>query len=211
MMHIVDNLKVRVRDLLIALIKREFPYLRSEINKEAKTLGETRDKMGPARGDEHSQRAYLSKICDKFQSLARDALSASYTSEKLFVHRHDLRLITRIVDISEKFDKCMERVGHTWPFETEPNSAENNRSNSPDAGKTLGDFLGLDETRERLGSLKSSKANFEVAPVKYPELDDFDLEADIVDSAEGSIMDYIEDVYNSSRGQDLGTVSCEDS
>ena len=207
----MDNLKVRVRDLLIALIKQEFPQLRSEIFKEVGRLTASRDKMGLSRSDERSQRAYLSKLSEKFQDLVRNALGASYNSDKLFTHRHDLRLITRVVDISERFNKCIERDGHKWPFETRPGSTPPEASSESNTNDVLGSFINLDETRGQLGNLKAAHTKADGTPVEYPELNDFDFnfEFDIAGmrAEGGSIMGYIEDVYNGSRGQDLGTVS----
>ena len=199
------NLKVRVHGLLIDLIKREFPKLRVEISKELRDLNANRDKMGPPRSDEHSQRAYLGKMSEAFQNLVRGALAASYTSEKLFSRRHDLRLVTRVVDMSERFNKCIQREGHRWRFGTDEDISR--------AGSSviMGKFLDLRETMNLLRDIKSPDTNSSAKQLAYPELDEFNLDFEAftkeTPTEKKCIMEYIEEVYNGSRGQDLGTVS----
>ncbi len=261
----MDNLKVRVRDLLIDLIKREFPKVRADIFRDLAALRSQREKMGPSRSNEYTQRAYLNKISQAFQTISRDALNAYYTGNKLFNRRHDLRLITRVVEASENFGKAVEQEGHMWQFAADPGSnkpalknkkgeslddfLKNPRANWRDIsasgragenfgkaveqeghmwqfaadpgsnkpalknkkGESLDDFLDLNTTRELLGDLKNPRANWRDIGVEYPELEDLlDFNTDVVDmigDSEDDIMDYIEKVYKSSRGQDLGTVS----
>lgn len=207
----MDNLKVRVRYLLIDLIKREFPKLKAEFNKKLRGLKDNLDKMGPSRSNEHTQRAYLNKMSEAFQTLSRDALNAYYNGDKIFTRRHDLRLITRVVEINEKFNRSIEKNGHMWPFAADPVSLKLQALIRKSGKSGLHDFLDLGTTKELLGRQKSPGVECADISVEYPELEDLlDFDTDVVDldgDAE-NIMDYIEGVYKSSRGQDLGTVSC---
>ncbi|KAK7750309.1 hypothetical protein SLS62_007716 [Diatrype stigma] len=215
----MDNLKVRVRNLLIDLIKREFPKLRAEVARELRELRENYAKMGPSRSNEHTQRAYLNKMSEAFQSLSRNALNAYYNGDKIFNKRHDLRLITRIVETSEEFNRAIEKHGHVWSFAVDPGSPQPPQTVA--MKKFLSGFLNLNSTKEILGAQKSYHGRVntttddiseEYPELEYPELEDvLDFNID-VDSAEcdangpvDNIMDYIEKVYKSSRGQDLGT------
>ena len=109
-------MKARVRELLVDLIRKEFPKLKSDVVKELTALRPQLDKMGQSRSNEHTQRAYLNKMSEAFQTLARDALNAYYTGSKLFDERHDIRLITRVVEASEEFSDVMWKNGHTRAF-----------------------------------------------------------------------------------------------
>ncbi|RYP64582.1 hypothetical protein DL771_008695 [Monosporascus sp. 5C6A] len=205
----MDSLKVRVRELLIDLIKREFPKLRTDIYREVAALRANRDKMGPSRSNQHTQRAYLNKISERFQTLARDALNAYYTGDKVFAHREDLRLITRVVHANEEFNEIIEKHGHSWKFDTDSGTSE---PNAPECllpkDDGLDSFLDLTSTRSLLGRLKEHKLHDSPPEVNYPELDDIlDFNTDITDlnTSGRNILDYIEDLYKSSRGQELGT------
>ncbi|KAI1142261.1 P-loop containing nucleoside triphosphate hydrolase protein [Hypoxylon sp. FL0543] len=175
-----DALRTRVRELLIDLIKKEFPKLKADVVKELSTLRSQLDKMGQSRSNQHTQRAYLNKMSEAFQTLARDSLNAYYTSSKLFEERHDLRLITRVVEANEKYSDAMWHIGHTRPFASDAGSDEK----------------------------KGVSPHTEFECIDYPELEEiFDPSDTIVPDVSGQddIMDYIEGVYKESRGQDLGT------
>ncbi|KAI1763735.1 P-loop containing nucleoside triphosphate hydrolase protein [Hypoxylon sp. FL1150] len=182
----IAALRARVRELLIDLIKKEFPQLKADIVKELSILKSQLEKMGPSRSDQHTQRAYLNKMSEQFQTLARDALNAYYTSNAIFDDRHELRLITRVVEASDKYATIMAKSGHTRPFASVSKGHEEDvESNTP-----LSDDGGMFEGNE------------------YLDLEDILDSADTVmprPSGEVNIMDYIEKVHRESRGQDLGT------
>ncbi|KAI1488211.1 P-loop containing nucleoside triphosphate hydrolase protein [Biscogniauxia mediterranea] len=187
----MESLKVRVRDLLIELIKKEFPQLKRDVAKELAATRTERDKMGPSRSNHHTQRAYLNKISEKFQSLVRDATNAYYTADKLFDDCPELRLITRIVEANEKYAMEMSKNGHMRTF------ISDSKHESPYTGK-----CSIEPEMKDLSSLFPSQLN------DYPELDEiFDAADTILPDLSGpeDISDYIEDVYKSSRGQELGT------
>ena len=214
----VSNLKIRVQDLLIDLIKREFPKLKADVSNRLSELNYLRDDMGASRGDGNSQRSYLSRMSESFQDRTRDALNADYTRDKLFVDRHDLRLITRVVETSEKFNQCIERSGHTWCFMEEASDSDNVTGEAvtkgldqPSGLTDFTPFLDLGKTKLLLGKLKDSRPGPDADhKVEYPQLDDLlNIEVSSFDMHEGAhdIMEYIEKVYKSSRGQELGIVS----
>ncbi|KAI2637027.1 P-loop containing nucleoside triphosphate hydrolase protein [Hypomontagnella submonticulosa] len=184
----ITALKTRVRELLVDLIKKEFPKLKSDVVKELTALRSQLDKMGQSRSNEHTQRAYLNKMSEAFQTLARDALNAYYTSSELFDERHDIRLITRVVEASEKFSDVMWKSGHTRAFASDSTVDDEEKSLTTSPGADL--LLEFEEYDS------------------YPELEEiFDpVDAEMPDlSGQEQIMDYIEGVYRESRGQELGT------
>ncbi|KAJ3568228.1 hypothetical protein NPX13_g6495 [Xylaria arbuscula] len=178
----IDCLKRRVRELLIDIIKKEFPLVKLEVSKELNSLKSQRDAMGPSRNSPaHPKQKYLNKISETFQSLVRDALGASYARHNMFSD-HTLRLMTRIVQQNELYSDTMSRSGHTRRFRIMEED-ENSQSETNDDMKALPDL--------------------------YPNLHEiFDTITPIPESdMEGDILDYISHVYTSSRGQELGTFS----
>ncbi|KAI0840875.1 P-loop containing nucleoside triphosphate hydrolase protein [Hypoxylon sp. FL0890] len=178
----IDALKARVRELLVDLIKKEFPKLKADVVKELSALRSQLDKMGQSRSNQHAQRAYLNKMSEAFQTLARDSLNAYYTSSRLFEERHDLRLITRVVEANDKYSNAMWLIGHTRPFASDSDS-DDKGSVSPHTEFECIDYLELEEI-------------FDPADTIMPDV-----------SGQDQIMEYIEGVYRDSRGQDLGTFS----
>ncbi|OTB03355.1 hypothetical protein M426DRAFT_321924 [Hypoxylon sp. CI-4A] len=191
----IDNLGRRVRELLVDLIKREFPKLKQEVMSTLSSLKTQVNEMGPERSSQQAQRAYLNKISEAFQTLARDALNAYYPGNKVFDERHDLRLITRIVEANEKYADEIATRGHTRPFAYE-------------AGSDASDDSSLAQTGAKV---KIEPVAFDVYGISgdesYPDLDEiFDsAETMVLEFRDQDIMEYIEDVYKQSRGQELGT------
>ncbi|KAI1119357.1 interferon-induced GTP-binding protein Mx2 [Nemania sp. NC0429] len=181
----IDCLKRRVRELLIDLIKKEFPQVKLEVLKELNLLKSQCDGMGPSRSSSDTQREYLNRVSEMFQSLVRDALGASYARHKMFSD-HALRLITRVVEANEKYSDNMARDGHMRQFQ----SMEENYCNR----------------MKRFNS--ETKEDIEIMPHLYPELHEiFDAVITPVPepNVNTNILDYIERVYMSSRGQEMGT------
>jgi hypothetical protein len=200
----IDCLRQRVRELLSDLIKKEFPKLKSEVSKELASVRALHAKMGPTRNDQHTQRAYLNRMGEAFQTITRHALNAYYTSDKIFSDRHGLRLITRVVEASEFYANEMLASGHTRPFQT---NTDDDTKESEAQGDDKASWGTADEKAVSIS--KKQGVNFVEIAKKYPELEEIFDSWDCFsgDSKRCSIKEYIEDVYKASRGQDLGTVS----
>ncbi|KAI8961628.1 P-loop containing nucleoside triphosphate hydrolase protein [Daldinia sp. FL1419] len=189
-----ESLSIRVRELLIDLIRKEFPKLKAEVAKELTTLREQLDDMGQSRSNQQSQRAYLNRISEAFQALARDALDACYNRSKIFEERHDLRLITRVVEANERYSDEMATNGHTRPF------ASNFTSDDDDDDDTESPFAPP-------ASKKSSSKIPEPEDGLYPDIEGLFDPLDTVMPDVGDqddIMEYIAAVYKESRGLELG-------
>lgn len=193
----IGCLKQRVRDLLINLIKKEFPKLKSEVAKELSIVRAHHAEMGPSRSNQHTQRAYLNRMSEAFQSATRDALNAYYTSNRIFSDQHDLRLITRVVEASERYAKEMLANGHTRPFLSD-------KEDDMEEIEALEEDTAVSQAAE-----DTQGVDFNAVLKDYPELeeivDGWQVFLENPDTCD--IMEYIEAVYKSSRGQDLGTVS----
>lgn len=183
----VDSLKHRLRELLTDISRREFPQVKADINKKLKEYRQRLAVMGPARSDPNAQRLYLGKMAGHFQSLANYALNAYYTDDRIFTENPDLKLITRIIELNEVFSNVFWKRGHTRLFHSES-------GNDDDDQKECG--------RDEIG--------FDIPIDLYPELDEIILTDEFVcpEPSDESLMDHIEDVFSSSRGPELGTVSC---
>ncbi|KAL8377725.1 hypothetical protein RB595_008424 [Gaeumannomyces hyphopodioides] len=135
----IKALKTQVRNLLTDLVKHEFRQLRVEVEGHLAELRDEELALGPHRSDRNAQRAYLGNICDQFQAITRDALSANYASHSKFFVQGHRRLITRIVELNEQFSAAIQNQGHTRAFsqdedDTEPATEGSSQPNQAVAG-----------------------------------------------------------------------------
>ncbi|KAI1874809.1 uncharacterized protein JN550_002238 [Neoarthrinium moseri] len=208
-------LKIQVRKVLSNLIKSEFPKLKQEVSSELEHLHKRRDAMGVSRNNPQAQRALLSTICTRFQSSVRDGLDANYMTNKSLFSHDSLRLITRVLELSEIYSEIMTKQGRTRRSE---NELENDKSeliadaescidaNSKDDSITSGvdsDIrLVIPHAFKQHIDGKSSKA---VNLNDFPELDSILKLDDSLHVGDEDIMTYIRSMYNQSRSADLAS------
>ncbi|KAK8036677.1 interferon-induced GTP-binding protein Mx1 [Apiospora rasikravindrae] len=211
----IDALKLRVRELLTELIKKEFPKLRGEISKSLSDLRSQREKLGKARSGPQSQMEYLCDLSDEFQAMARHGLTADYSApEILFWKKH------------------MAEAGHTREFDKTKNGTGNRKLDPPPSPPSLGHLKRVDsdvDSKEFEGLGGSSRSSASAKPLSsssleellttcttfYPEREIYEQFPELeryrdfgwrlsYPTTSGSIHDYIELVYNLSRGRDMG-------
>lgn len=185
----VASLRERLRQLLMEISNKEFPHLKSDIQGLLRSHKSDLEMMGSPRADEASQRMHLGKLATRFQTIVQAALGGNYASDKIFQSDPDLKLITKIMKLNEHFSDTFWRRGHQHHFSTHWS----------------------DEGDARF--CPSATPPFEIDYSKYGDLIGIiELEHyECPKPSAGSIMDMIRDVYESSRGPELGTVSCYES
>lgn len=157
-----------------------------EISKRLSECSKKSDAMGISRSDEKSQRTYLGKIAAKFERIVGYALNAYYTEDQIFNDHLDMRLITRIIKLNEVFSEVFSQNGHTRHFEHSSKNEEHE---------------------------KQSKSQFPEIGFDIPDAAVHDL-YDIIrperfqcpEPTDDSIMEHIDDIFQKSRGPELGTV-----
>lgn len=183
----IKALRKRLIELLDHITKKEFPHVKSEITKRLKTSREQLQGLGSPRSDAHAQRAYLGELATRFQNVADCALDATYVNHSIFADQPELKLITRIINMNERFADMFWRNGVLVKFETS---------------------TGLDDDEQPPKSV-TNQGRIDVPYDDYPELEDIIIPEpyECEPPVEDSILTKIQDVYNSSRGPELGTVS----
>lgn len=218
----IDALKLRLTELLSDISKKEFPHVRLEINKRLLSSRAQLKGLGPSRSVESTQRVYLGKLANRFQSIARPAVSGYYTEEEIFSQQDQLKLATQLLQQNEDFSDLFARKAHMIDYggdgdedEDEPFSKYPVVRSSEDSPETDYEPNGLfdeDPDEEDGASSTTSEPSEEELYTAllehYPEL------ADIVESepyscpapTDDSIRSLIRETYKSNRGPDLGTV-----
>lgn len=194
----VAALQTRLVDILTELIRREFPNVRSDINKRLKGCRQQLEALGPHRETKDQQYKYLLDTATRFQSMTSLALKAHYGGDDLFDDSPGLRLATAVVRRNAIFAEDVWKKGHSMKFV---------------AGVAPEDYKG-EEEQEREGEEIENPKILEPEPLykvryqaNHPDLDDILLEDRSIaqPQADGTIKKWLGDVYKNSQGFELGT------
>ncbi|KAG6367637.1 hypothetical protein INS49_001830 [Diaporthe citri] len=178
------DLKTILRNLLMDISKKEFPIVKKEIAKKLSECGKRMEAMGPSRGDEKSQRAYLGKLAASFERIVGYSLNAYYTEDQIFDDRLEMRLITRIISLNEVFSEIFSQRGHTRHFEQ--SHEKDNHSNQSQSQLPEIDF-------------EIPNAVLDLEDIIRPE------RFQCPEPSDDSLIEHIEDIFRKSRGPELGT------
>ncbi|KAL8352555.1 hypothetical protein RB601_002733 [Gaeumannomyces tritici] len=189
----IAALRDRLSHLLLDRTRAELPAIRRDIIERLREKRADLARLGASRDDAYSQRAYLGRMATRFAEIRLCALNASYTSHNVFEQRDDLKIVTRIRNMSEEFAATMRSQGHTYSFQQIPGH----------------EYDGGHGPLYEEGMLGFGLASVNVSALEdYPELDDIITE---VPSAEPTfpeaedITAVIRHVHTSTRGLELGT------
>ncbi|KAL5000174.1 Dynamin central region-domain-containing protein [Aspergillus recurvatus] len=181
----IASLQSRLRELLMHISRKEFGPVKSEIEGRLRKCRAELEIMGPARDDPNAQRLYLGKLASRFQTTTQSALNGYYAGDDTFNQLEpNLRLITKMVKLNEIFSNVFWTRGHKQHFGTT-----------------------WDDDGEALYGSSVDNISFEIPQEAYPELHDV-IETDdyrCPKPLRGPIMSLIEEVFESSRGPELGT------
>ncbi|KAF2828425.1 hypothetical protein CC86DRAFT_454231 [Ophiobolus disseminans] len=185
-----SSLKIRLKNLLLTISKREFPNVRAGI---AQRLDQSRNELrnlGPARKEHAAQRQFLGQLGSEFQEITQCALNGSYNDKKVFENDRDFKLIITITKMNERFANTVWKKGHkrhispTW-------------NNEGESSYEVAEGGANQEAYQRVLS-------------GFPELCEFVDEEDYECPkpkafTEDSITDHVESVFQENRGPELGT------
>lgn len=107
-----ESLKVRLSSLLMSIFKQEFPYVKAELAKQLEQRRRELESMGPPRTDSSTQRIYLGRLGARFQAVTQCALNGYYDSEPVFAEKPNLKLVTAITKMNERFANTFWKAGH---------------------------------------------------------------------------------------------------
>ena len=186
----IDALKVRLSGLLMEITKKELPNVKSDISKKLNEARKQLENLGLARNDHGSQRMYIGKLATSFQAIAQASLSGSYDSNPIFTSHPDLKLITTVTKMNERFANDFWKRGHKRHISAKPDKE--------------------DEEMFELDNIDAASTSEHIA-AQYSELFDV-MEVEEYECPQplafndDSITKHIEQVYQANRGPDLGTV-----
>ena len=182
--------------------------VKSDINKRLSERKKHLTSLGPCREDREQQREYLLKIATRFQSTVFLALTAHYGADDLFDNVPRLKLATAVVDRNEIFADDVCKLGHTMQFSQAIESPENKdpvaETNNDDVEASSEEAYDDDDAEG--SNEQSPNVNHVRQTGPEPDLDDI-LHDDrkVPKPKRTGIMTWLEEVYTSSRGFELGT------
>ncbi|KAM0355140.1 hypothetical protein ACHAPU_001001 [Fusarium lateritium] len=191
----IQALKEELQSLLFQITEREYPKLLNDVNTKIREHKTDLDKLGPPRQDEREQRRFLSQIAGVFQDRVRAALAADYNAHGDF-KTVDLRLITRVVNITDDFGAEFRLKAHSRHFHTLDisESAVERGCESPEADS--------DSTVDKMRQLLDVKmASEEEIALLGPTLTSMSETS----PPSGDVLAWIKKTYMVTRGLDLGT------
>ncbi|KAL8647377.1 MAG: hypothetical protein Q9226_006455, partial [Calogaya cf. arnoldii] len=198
----VDSLRLRLVELLTAIVRKEFNHVRTEVMQNLKVSERKLKALGPSRETRDQQQKYLLQLADRFQSMTANALEARYAGDDAFESTSCLRLATAVVTRNELFATDVWRRGLTMKFvygkskdeHAETEDEEDQSSSDSDEGPP---------------SSQSSHSGDDMVPTRYHvvdgDLDDMLYNEKIPASPDKGVMKWMEKVYTSSRGYEMGS------
>jgi hypothetical protein len=221
----IPALRSRLRTLLVDRTRTEFPNVKKEMLQKLKEAQQMLHAMGEARSSQTEQVAYLCKIAGRFSVLAEYARNAYYSGDPVFAEREDLRLITRVRELNEKFAKMFFNNAHRIKFDAD---ADADNTSEDFVKKNQKDQDGLEEMELRSSGSSASAEESEADSLLFPDDErgalypvsfriptagEEDLHDILADSfsckkpLSKPLLEEIETMYDKSRGYELGTVS----
>ncbi|KAI0432326.1 interferon-induced GTP-binding protein Mx2 [Xylaria sp. FL1042] len=183
----IPSLQARLGELLMRISNREFPHVKTEIERRLVRCRHDLEVMGPSRADQSCQRLHLNKIASRFQAITQCALNGHYTVDAIFAEAPELKLATRVMKLNETLANVFWQKGHKRHFGPE---------------------------RDEDGECAFVESFDDLAPSgrlldDYPELGDItDLnDAKYLEPIEESIEDRIKEIFRCNRGPEVGTFS----
>ncbi|CAG8876378.1 unnamed protein product [Penicillium salamii] len=182
--------------------------VRSEVSKRLKECKKDLESLGEERESPEQQRKYLLDIASKFQRITENALQTNYGSQDAFDEEPGLRLATLVANRNAQFSDDFSIRGHLYCFmshghDDDSENQPNTTATSPPS--SVGACIGTDneeakEGREERESTTSRKMDScsDIEDILHDRVQ-------IQNSLTEGILPWIENVYQGSRGFELGT------
>ena len=200
--------------------------MKAEINSKLKLCKHQLNALGPSRGTRDQQYKFLLELATRYQTITSLALKAHYGGDDVFENTPSLKLASAIVSRNTSFSNDMWHRGHAMAFHKEKDLKENNPSPSPAPAQVPFGRPSLFVSQVP-GNSTFNAANNNTSKAKPPTntleglgnqlktVRYMENHEDLVDLVQEDslisppqlfrIKQWLENVYESSRGFELGT------
>ncbi|KXS94723.1 hypothetical protein AC579_9202 [Pseudocercospora musae] len=154
----IDSLRVRIKEVLSSLVKREFPKVQVEIKSRLASRQKQLGRLGPERNSPAEQMAYLVELATKFQRLVHLAMNAAHGADDAFETSPDLCVAPAVMSRMQTFSDEMANYSEAYAFSHDESSeplAFEEDSDEPDTFHSrkevdLDDLIGIIHPQESL-------------------------------------------------------------
>lgn len=196
----VAALAERLQDILQSITRKSMPFVKKEIENKLKKAKHRLADLGDHRETREQQIVYLQQMATKFQRLTDYALDVYYERDPVFKDHLQLRLPTLVADRSDEFSTDIEDRGHTVDFEDDNEEGDVSGDNSGSGGQENEDSSNAPSDSDTNATKRDEHLS------KYPELEEFALTNDPIETLAGGAMKWIETEYRNSRGVGLADI-----
>ncbi|KAL3480843.1 P-loop containing nucleoside triphosphate hydrolase protein [Aspergillus californicus] len=187
----IEALRHRLQETVTENARREFPKVRSDINKRLKEARSAILSLGQERVTNKQQVDFLLEIVGKFQEIGANALRGNYGTADIFEKVKRFRLATMVIGRNEQFKSDMTNLGQVYRFHK--NEVKDPRMPHP-VGK------GQDDELQEEPAIPTRKIDTKL------DINDFLSENELVSPpTNDDILHWLEAEYLSSRGFEMGT------
>ena len=201
--------------------------MKAEISSKLKLCKHQLDALGPSRGTRDQQYKFLLELATRYQTITSLALKAHYGGDDVFDSTPTLKLATAIVSRNDIFSDDMWQRGHAMAFYKEIDVKENKPSPSPAPApvppfgrpspfvRQVPGFFTVDTANSTTSKAKPPTntpegSGNQLKTVRYEknheELEDIMQEDSQISLPKVfGIKQWLENVYESSRGFEMGT------
>ncbi|CAK1356816.1 unnamed protein product [Cercospora beticola] len=191
----IESLRLRIKDVLSSLVKKEFPKVQTEIKGRLATCQKKLRGLGAERNTPAQQTAYLIQLATKFQRLVSLSISATHGADNAFETTPALCIAPALMSRMKIFSDEMAKYGATYAFSSDHTGSS---VDDTDASEYNPD--------EHLGG-PPVKQTFETR--REEDLDDLEDILYTKQSLSPPLRDQIEDwllqVFQANRGFEMGT------
>ena len=195
--------------------------MKAEISAKLKFCKHQLDALGPSRATRDLQYKYLLELATQYQTITSLALKAHYGGNDVFDTSPTLKLATAIVSRNAIFSDDMQQRGHSMEFLRNKEAKENNPSPLVPSPATFGSFAA--KATPTFSTTSKSTSPTARVPANTPdglvndrknvryekshaELEDIMQDDSLIPLPKSvGIKQWLEEVYKSSRGFELGT------
>lgn len=230
----VAALRVRLQEVLADNIRREFPkvntlqkatpgyheadtklQVKSEILKKLQKSQAELEHLGVKRETREEQSSYLLALSMHFQETVSLALSADYSRSDAFNKIDSLRFATCIIARNDMLTSTMEKHGHSYAFDVDTGNKKEEASKVEEKKKKKKEEEEVSSTGESKKTHSDGYSNMKtlkpVVPLRLTEdhedLDEIHTHQNdtVKDAVERNMAAWLTQVYEQSRGFELGT------
>ncbi|KAF7443444.1 Interferon-induced GTP-binding protein mx2 [Pyrenophora tritici-repentis] len=112
----IDSLRLRIKEVLSLLVKKEFPKVQAEIKRTLATQQRQLSRLGPERKTSAEQMAYLVGLATKFQRLVSLAINATHGASDAFEKSPELCIAPTVMSRMKIFSDEMAKFGESYLF-----------------------------------------------------------------------------------------------